>query len=94
VGDIGGFNTYICFKEAEMDKAKHFEILGENDSCYNTVDLLAVLWKSRNHYHFHKSPPPDVAYSNLIPVHNFTLCNIGCILILSGDEMVKSVKSV
>lgn len=77
-----------------MDKAKHFEILGENDSCYNTVDLLAVLWKSRNYYHFHKSPPPDVAYSNLIPVHNFTLCNIGCILILSGDEMVKSVKSV
>ena len=24
-----------------MDKAKHFEILGENDSCYNTVGPFA-----------------------------------------------------
>lgn len=55
-------------------------------------DLLPVLYKSRNHYHFHKSPPPDVAYSKHIPVHNFTLCNVGCILILSGDEIVKSVQ--
>jgi len=43
VGDIAGFAIYICFKETEMDKAKHFEILGGNDSCYKTVDLLPVL---------------------------------------------------
>jgi hypothetical protein len=43
VGDTAGLATYICSKETEKDQAKHFEILGENDSFEKTVKFLPVL---------------------------------------------------